>query len=48
MTYRNQAHGAQVHNFAIYEQTIGIDATKVVASITVPSNEIIHIFALSH
>lgn len=47
MTYRNQAHGEQVHNFYIDEQSIGIDTSKTAASITLPNNKNIHIFAMT-
>jgi hypothetical protein len=47
MTYRNQAPGKQVHAFYVDEQSISVDASKVVASITLPNNKNIHIFAVA-
>lgn len=47
MAYRNQAPGAQVHDFYVDEQTVGVDAAKVVASITLPNQRNIHIFAMA-
>jgi len=45
MTYRNQALGKQDHAFYVDEQSVPVDPAKVVASITLPSNKDIHIFA---
>jgi hypothetical protein len=47
MTYRNQALGEQTHNFYVDEQSVGVEAGKTVASITLPSNKNIHIFAMA-
>lgn len=48
MTYRNQAVGPQTHAFHVDEQSIAVDTTKTVASITLPNNKNIHIFALAY
>jgi hypothetical protein len=45
MTYRNQALGRQDHAFHVDEQTVAVDPDKVVASITLPSDKDLHIFA---
>lgn len=47
MAYRNQAPGSQAHAFYVDEQTVSVDATKVVASITLPTDKNIHIFAMA-
>ena len=47
MTYRNQALGEQVHDFYVDEQSISVDSSKTVASITLPNNKNIHIFAMA-
>lgn len=47
MAYRNQALGQQVHDFYVDEQSISVDSSKAVASITLPDNENIHIFAMA-
>ncbi|WP_037914056.1 glycoside hydrolase family 130 protein [Actinacidiphila yeochonensis] len=45
--YRNQALGRQVHAFYVDEQTIPVDADRIVASITLPTNKDIHVFAIA-
>jgi hypothetical protein len=45
MPYRNQAPGQQIHNFYVDEQSIPVDPTKIVESITLPDERNIHIFA---
>jgi predicted GH43/DUF377 family glycosyl hydrolase len=47
MTYRNQALGKQDHPFHVDEQTVPTDPDKVVASITLPTDKDIHIFAMA-
>ncbi|MFJ2954677.1 hypothetical protein [Streptomyces sp. NPDC087270] len=47
MTYRNQALGRQDHAFYVDEQTVPVDPAKVVASITLPTDKDIHVFALA-
>ncbi|BBA98175.1 hypothetical protein RVR_4262 [Actinacidiphila reveromycinica] len=45
MTYRNQALGAQEHAFHVDEQSIPVDPDRVVASITLPTDKDLHVFA---
>lgn len=47
MTYRNQAPGEQVHDFYVDEQSIAVDSSKTVESITLPNDKNIHIFAMA-
>ncbi|HEY3871930.1 MAG TPA: hypothetical protein VGM10_26445 [Actinocrinis sp.] len=47
MAYRNQALGQQVHAFYVDEQVVSVDATRTVASITLPNDKNIHIFAMA-
>ncbi|SEG84805.1 hypothetical protein SAMN05216223_115137 [Actinacidiphila yanglinensis] len=47
MTYRNQALGRQDHAFYVDEQSVPVDPEKVVASITLPTDKDMHIFAMA-
>jgi predicted GH43/DUF377 family glycosyl hydrolase len=47
MAYRNQAQGQQLHDFYVDEQSIPVDPTKIVESITLPNERNIHIFAIA-
>jgi hypothetical protein len=47
MTYRNQALGKQDHAFYVDEQSVPVDPAKVVASITLPTDKDMHIFAMA-
>jgi predicted GH43/DUF377 family glycosyl hydrolase len=45
--YRNQATGPNVHNFYVDEQSIAVDPDRTVASITLPNQRNLHIFAVA-
>lgn len=47
VAYRNQAQGPQTHDFYVNEQRIAVDPGKTVASITLPTDKNMHIFAIS-
>ncbi|MCA1218727.1 hypothetical protein [Streptomyces sp. 8L] len=47
VAYRNQAVGEQDHPFYVDEQTIPVDPDRTVASITLPTDKDIHIFAMA-
>lgn len=47
MAYRNQATGQQLHAFYVDEQNISVDPARTVASLTLPDNKNVHIFAIS-
>jgi predicted GH43/DUF377 family glycosyl hydrolase len=45
--YRNQATGPQAHNFYVDDQAIAVDPERIVASITLPNQRNMHIFAIA-